>query len=180
MKRLITLALISMLLAPLMASAHTIAVGTTNSGVAGSVTIWMGSYHTGTFTQGAITIGTQTVNFSSAGLGSALPDSNLVWGSNIFYADNGAQGSYTSATNVTCCTLQSWQKATLTGLSAGPNTYSITGMSSAHWADWNSSQNNWTGSLFIPTSSISTPEPGALVLLSLGLAGLGFGRKKRS
>ncbi len=160
------------------ANAHTIAFGTVNAGTAGSVTFWMGSYHTGNFTQGSISIGSQTVAFGNSVLGST-PPAGLVLGTNLFFADNGATGSYTSLTNP-CCAINSWQSATLTGLSAGNQTYSIGGMTSVHWADWNSSQANWTGTVFVPNSSVVTAsEPGTLAILGLGLMGVAMRVRRR-
>jgi hypothetical protein len=72
-------------------NAHTIGFGTTAGAAAGSVSFYMMSYHTGMFAQGAITIGSQTVHFSSAGAGGADPDAALEFGTNWFYADGQGQ-----------------------------------------------------------------------------------------
>jgi len=175
----------AMAIASVPANAHTILIGTTNAGAPGSVNVFMGSYHGGTYTEGSITIGGVTMAFASAGLGDLSYGTGtlgMTLGLDAFYADNTVAGSYTALVNNTCCTLASWQSATFTGLSAGWHTYSITGMSSAHWADWNSSSPNWTGRLFIPGSSTGgqVPAPAALGFLGLGLAGLGIARRRRS
>ncbi len=174
MKKLLALGLLSALLMPVAAFAHTIGMGTHNAGTPGSVTIWMASYHGGGFNQGSITLGAQTVAF---GMGTAVMPSELTLGDNFFYADNTTTGSYTSLSDP-CCGISSWQGATLTGLSAGTHTYTISGMTSVHWADWNSGDANWTGTIVIPESSTQAPEPGTLALLALGLVGIGFSRRR--
>ncbi|NKB37185.1 MAG: PEP-CTERM sorting domain-containing protein [Gammaproteobacteria bacterium] len=162
------------------ANAHTISVGTANAGATGSVTVYLGTYQSGHGTvapEGAITIGTQTVNFGNLISGGAKP-SVLVDGVNNFFS-SGA-GSYTSATNTTGRTQVFWQSATLTGLTAGMHTYTISSMFTINWADWGGAGSNWTGTVDIPNSSVQTPEPAMLALFGLGLAGLGFSRKRAS
>jgi hypothetical protein len=179
MKRLLTISLIAVLFAPIMASAHTISIGTVNGGTNGTVTIYMGTYQSGHGTvaaEGAITIGAQSVNFGSVTASGAKP-AGLIDGANNFFASGGT-GNFNSSTNGTGYAEVFWQSATLVGLAAGSNGYTISGMGSVNWADVNSGAANWTGTLTIPQSSISTPEPGALALLGLGLAGLGFARRR--
>ena len=178
MKRLIKIALITILLAPVMASAHTIAVGTANAGVAGSVTVYMTTYlsgHSGGVqNEGAITIGGTTINFGN--LISSKPAALIDGVNNWFHPGSGT--NFTSATNTTGRAEVHWQSATFTGLLAGNHGYTISGMNTVDWANWGTGASNWTGVLNIPNSSIQTPEPGVLALLGLGLAGLGFSRKR--
>ncbi|MEH6814842.1 MAG: PEP-CTERM sorting domain-containing protein, partial [Motiliproteus sp.] len=107
----------------------------------------------------------------------------LALGSNLFYApqSGGATGQFDQPTDtISGLPIISWQGVTFTGITAGDHAYSITGMNTVNWSDWNSSTPNWTGSLNIPTSSVgdpTVPEPGTLALLALGLAGIGFRKR---
>ncbi len=158
--------------------AHTIAVGTLNAGAPGSVTVWMGSYHNSAPLEGSMTLGGVTKNFNT--YVSTLP-SGLVAGSNYFYASNTSTvGEYNSATNTTGLTEISWQSVTFSGLTAGVHTYMINGMNTVNWADWNSSQANWTGSLKIGAAAVgSVPVAGSALLMMLGAAGLRSRARKR-
>ena len=51
-------------------------------------------------------------------------------------------------------------------------------MFTVNWTDWGGAGSNWQGTIDIPNSSVTTPESAMLALLGLGLAGLGFSRKK--
>ena len=124
---------------------------------------------------------TQAFNMVS----STLPV-GLTLGSNYFYTPmtggsccTGVTGQFNSSTNGTGQTVTRWQGVTFSGLTAGTYSYSITGMNSVNWADWNSNTSNWTGLLDIPGSSVSVPEPATLALLGFGFAGLGFSRRRK-
>ena len=160
------------------ASAHTVSLGSINAGAPGSVTIWLGSYHTGAPNEGSLTIGGNTYAFNL--LAASLP-SGLVDGTNNFYAPNsgGATGQYNQSTNNTI-TVTRWQGVTVTGLSAGLQPYTISGMNTVNFSDWNSSTPNWTGSVFIPGSSVGVPEPTSIALVGLSLLALGLSRRKQA
>ncbi|MEH6627630.1 MAG: PEP-CTERM sorting domain-containing protein [Motiliproteus sp.] len=183
MKRLLTAVCgVALLAVSSIASAHTIAVGTFNAGVPGSVTVWLGSYHTSAAFEGSMTLLGDTQAFNTF---SVTQPVGLTLGTNLFYAIGtsgaGATGQFDQPTDtVAGLPIISWQGVTFAGITAGDHAYSITGMNSANWSDWNSSTPNWTGTLNIPTSSVgdpTVPEPGTLALLALGLAGIGFRKR---
>lgn len=159
------------------ATAHTISFGSVNAGTPGTVTIWMGSYH-GTLLQGSLTIGGNSYAFDQ--LTFSKP-AGLIDGTNNFFASGSAvAGEFTNPTDpFPGLPVNGWQGVTVSGLSAGLQPYSISGMTSANWADWNTGLSNWTGSITIPGSSIGVPEPASMLLASLGLLGLAAGGRRR-
>ncbi len=179
------------------ASAHTISIGSFNAGVAGSVTLVMGTYdHGSPISQGSMSLifgptvpPVVTQSFTSV---LTTKPTGLVDGVNNFYADahgssmwgNLPSNSYSSATNlVGLGPVVNWMGATFSGLTAGTYTYQLTGMTSANWTNINSFANNWTGTLVIPESSVAAPIPEpetyAMLLAGLGLLGVAARRRKQ-
>lgn len=170
-------------------SAHTISVGTYNAGAVGSVTVTLGSYHSSGAVEGAIQLiagptgPSAVIAFSDL---VTLKPGELVDGTNNFFGSAGCcgdpAGTFNELSNLTGSPVVRWQSATFTGLTAGLYTYQISGMNTAIWEDWGSLTNNWQGQLEITGETIvgELPEPGMLAILGLGLAGLGYARRKRS
>lgn len=170
---------LSLLAAASTSQAHTISLGSVNAGAPGSVTIWLGSYHTDAPNEGALTLNGVTKAFDI--VSDSLP-TGLVTGTNYFFADtvSHTQGDFDSAVNSTCCSVSRWQGVTFTGLMPGDYSYAISGMLSVDWADWNSDRSNWTGTVNIPTSSSGVPEPASAALFGLGFLGLAAARRRKS
>lgn len=170
----------AMVFASSISQAHTIAIGSLNAGAPGSVTIWMGSYHSGAPNEGSLTLNGVTKAFNL--LSDVLP-TGLVAGTNYFYVDtaSGATGDYDASTNSTGLGETRWQGVTFTGLAAGAYSYSISGMFSVDWADWNSGEPNWSSRVTIPDSSVGTvPEPIGTALFGIGALALAAGRRRKS
>lgn len=179
-KEIVALLGAAMLFTTSHSQAHTIAIGSLNAGAPGSVTIWMGSYHTGAPNEGSLTLNGVTKAFDL--LSNVLP-TGLVEGTNYFYADtvSGATGDYDATTNLTGLPATQWQGVTFTGLASGDYSYTISGMFSVDWADWNSGQSNWTARVNIPDSSVGTvPEPVGAALFGIGALALAAGRRRKS
>ncbi|MEL7186615.1 MAG: PEP-CTERM sorting domain-containing protein [Pseudomonadota bacterium] len=182
MKKIWIAGLLALFAAPL-ASAHTVSIGTENAGAAGSVTLWMGSYHGGAPNEGSMMLNgvTQAFNIATSTMPTALVD-----GTNNFYSlgnfGAGTTGQYDQNSWAGAASLVPvrWQGVTFTGLAAGTYAYTISGMNSVNWADWNSGLPNWSGTLVIPRSSVApVSEPGFLALMGIGLAGLGLVSRRR-
>lgn len=146
----------------------------------GTVTLFMGTYQSGHGTvaaEGSIQIGATIVAFGN--LVNAKP-AGLVDGTNNFFASGGT-GNFNSAINTTGNAEVFWQSATFTGLSAGAQAYTISGMNSVNWADDNSGDSNWSGTLTIPTSSVAgVPEPGTVAMLGMGILLVGLRARRKA
>lgn len=166
------------------AQAHTVAIGTTNAGGPGSVTLWMGSYHTGAPAEGSMAliagpVTTGPVAFTTTS--NTLPV-GLVAGVNYFYADNSSNpGGFNQTiqpSNQPAPTR--WQGLTFSGLAPGTYTYQLTGMNTVNWSNWNTNTNNWTGTIVITGEVAGVPEPASLTMLGLGAIGLaGYAWRRR-
>lgn len=169
------------------AVAHTISVGTYNAGSPGSVAVTLGSYHIGGGAEGAIQLisglGTPSAVVSFSNLVTVKP-TELVDGVNNFFAPSfccsSPAGTFDQVSNTTGQTVDRWQTAVFTGLSAGDYTYQISGMNSQIWEDWSSLTNNWQGSITISNDAIgAVPLPAGLPLLLAGIGGLGVIARRR-
>lgn len=130
------------------AEAHTVSIGYANSGTAGSVTFWYGTYHTTNengitplnYTEGSLHVTStngynQTVQFAQ--LVNAKPTGLVDGTTNFYYNNNGANPQLVATPYP--ATVHNWQGATLTNLSAGNYTFTYVPISNptAVWAPIN-------------------------------------------
>ena len=183
---------------------HAVSIGYENAGVAGAVTIWLGTYSTGHAAitnegsmklEGALAtvFGPVTTAFNLlAGPGVAFKPAGLVDGLTNFYAPNGTVGPPDNSLPLVsseapfyaacsaCGPVDRWQGVTFSGLSAGDYQFTWIPIASPT-LQWDILNLNMNGIFRISEEVVNpTPEPVSLALLAVGLGALGFSRRKKA
>jgi hypothetical protein len=162
------------------AAAHAVAIGYTPGAAAGSVNLWLGSYHNdgvgdGNDIEGSAGL-TAPPSYSSStpfSVASSSVPTGLVSGTNLFFASG-----------FTLESILSWEGTTVTGLAAGTYAFDYIPVANptAHWAllglagiqlTLTASDTSGGG-----TDAGTVPEPTTLTLLGVGVAALAARRRR--